>query len=214
MRGIQTVAKRAFDYLFGIVLAVLSFPFLLLAMLIVRIASPEAPVLFRQERIGRKRRTITIYKIRSMTAETDDEGRLLPDEMRLKPWGKLIRKTNLDEIPQIFNILKNEMSLIGPRPLLPREMLVMSEEEQELRQSVFPGITGWEAVHEGESSSRREMAEFDLEYVRNWSLALDLKIIFMTAYIVLGFRRPPDAVRAPDIDQELDRRQEKGKQEP
>ena len=135
-----------------------------------------------------------------MTNECDAEGNLLPDEQRLKTWGKVIRKLSLDELSQIFNILSGQMSWIGPRPLLPREMLVMTEDEQRERQSVIPGITGWEAVNEGKSSTRREMAEFDLYYVRHWSLLLDLRIFFMTVGKLLGARRPDDAHRAPKLD--------------
>lgn len=138
-----------------------------------------------------------------MTNDKDVQGNYLPDEMRLKKWGKIIRKTNLDEIPQIFNILKNEMSLIGPRPLLPKEMFVMSDLEQKKRQSVFPGITGWEAVNEGKSKNRREMAQFDLYYANNWSILLDMKILFLTAYLVFAYKRPSDAIRAPKIDNEI-----------
>lgn len=138
-----------------------------------------------------------------MTNERDENGEFLPDSIRLKTWGKVIRKTNLDEIPQIWNILKGEMSLIGPRPILPKEMLVMNDEEQAKRQSVLPGITGWEAVHEAETSTRRAMAEYDLYYVDNWSLTMDIKIFFMTAFKVFANRRPPDELRAPDINKEI-----------
>ena len=143
-----------------------------------------------------------MYKLRSMTNERDTEGNLLPDEMRLKKWGKIIRKTNMDELFQIWNILKGEMSFIGPRPILPDEMKVMTESEQQERQSMRPGITGWEAVHEGMSTTRREMAMFDLYYVRNWSLKLDWQVFYKTILIVLGFNRPADHVRAPKMTDE------------
>ena len=142
-----------------------------------------------------------MYKLRSMTNERDAEGNLLPDEVRLKTWGKIVRKTNMDELFQIWNILLGEMSFIGPRPILPQEMLVMTEEEQKERQSMRPGITGWEAIHEGESESRREMAEFDLYYVRNWSLGMDWKIFYTTIGLVVGFARPDDKYRAPKLDE-------------
>ena len=134
-----------------------------------------------------------------MTNERDKNGELLPDELRLKKWGKIVRKTNMDELFQIWNILKGEMSFIGPRPILAKEMLVMTEAEQTERQSMRPGITGWEAVHEGESENRRQMAEFDLYYVRNWSLKLDWLVFFKTFAIVFGFQRPDDSVRAPKM---------------
>lgn len=207
MKLMQYCVKRLFDYLFSILLAVCASPFFLLAMLVVRIASPEDPVFFTQKRVGYRRKEMTIYKLRTMTNEKDENGVLLPDEYRLKRWGRILRKTNLDEIPQILNVFRRELSLIGPRPLLPREMLVMTEEEQALRQSVLPGITGWEAVNEGKSSSRREMAEFDLYYVNHWSLWLDLKIFAMTAVEIFGFLRPKDSVRAPSIEKELAQRE-------
>ena len=120
----------------------------------------------------------------------------MPDEVRLKKWGKIVRKTNMDELFQIWNILKGEMSFIGPRPILAKEMLVMTGAEQQERQSMRPGITGWEAVHEGESENRRQMAEFDLYYVRNWCLKLDWIVFCKTFTIVLGFQRPADSIRA------------------
>jgi undecaprenyl phosphate N,N'-diacetylbacillosamine 1-phosphate transferase len=134
-----------------------------------------------------------------MTNEKDAEGNMLPDEVRLKRWGRIIRATNIDELFQIWNILKGDMSFIGPRPLLPREMVVMTAEEQAERQSVRPGITGWEAIHEGESETRRQMAEFDLYYVRNWNLGLDWTVFYRTVMIILGFQRPDDSVRAPKV---------------
>ena len=142
-----------------------------------------------------------------MTNERDAQGVLLPDEVRLKRWGKIIRKSNMDELFQIWNILKGDMSFIGPRPILPEEMLVMTEAEQIERQSMRPGITGWEAVHEGESETRREMAMMDLYYVRNWSLKLDWIVFYKTIGIILGFQRPDDSVRAPKmtVDQIIDK---------
>jgi undecaprenyl phosphate N,N'-diacetylbacillosamine 1-phosphate transferase len=203
MRTIQFAIKRVFDFFFSFLLAVCSLPFLLIAMLTVKICSPESPVIFKQERIGYKGAKFTLYKLRSMTNERDEAGNLLPDEVRLKKWGKIIRKTNLDEIPQIFNILRGQMSFIGPRPLLEKEMVVMNEEEQTRRQSVLPGISGWEAINEEKSSTRREMAEYDLFYVDRWSLWMDTKIFFWTIFIIFGFSRPDDNLRAPKIELEF-----------
>lgn len=191
--------KRLFDIILALILIVPGFLLLLLGMLFVKIVSPESSPIFKQTRVGYKNTNYTLYKLRSMTNERDADGNLLPDEVRLKKWGKIIRKTNMDELFQIWNILKGEMSFIGPRPLLPQEMLVMTVAEQEERQSMRPGITGWEAVHEGESSNRREMAEKDLFYVRNWSLGLDWQVFYKTFAIVLGFQRPDDSVRAPKM---------------
>lgn len=194
--------KRLFDILLALIFFLPSVFVLLCGMLLVKIASPEASPIFKQNRVGYKNRIFTLYKLRSMTNERDLNGELLPDEARLKKWGKIVRATNIDELFQIWNILKGEMSFIGPRPILPDEMKVMTLAEQEERQSMRPGITGWEAVHEGQSNTRREMAMFDLYYVRNWSLKLDWQVFYKTIAIVLGFQRPGDSVRAPKMTED------------
>ena len=191
--------KRLLDSILALMLFIPAALVLLFGVLFVWIVSPESSPIFKQERVGFKGKLFTLFKLRSMTNERDENGDLLPDEMRLKKWGKIVRKTNMDELFQIWNILKGEMSFIGPRPILAKEMLVMTTEEQQERQSMRPGITGWEAVHEGESSTRREMAEKDLYYVRNWSLKLDWLVFYKTFQIVLGFQRPDDSVRAPKM---------------
>lgn len=191
--------KRIFDLVLALILFIPASLVLLCGIIFVKIVSPESSPIFKQERVGYKNKLFTLYKLRSMTNERDKNGELLPDELRLKKWGKIVRKTNMDELFQIWNILKGEMSFIGPRPILAKEMLVMTEAEQTERQSMRPGITGWEAVHEGESENRRQMAEFDLYYVRNWSLKLDWLVFFKTFAIVFGFQRPDDSVRAPKM---------------
>ena len=191
--------KRLLDLILALMLFIPAALVLLFGVLFVSIVSPESSPIFKQERVGFRGKLFTLFKLRSMTNERDENGDLLPDEMRLKKWGKIVRKTNIDELFQIWNILKGEMSFIGPRPILAKEMLVMTTEEQQERQSMRPGITGWEAVHEGESSTRREMAEKDLYYVRNWSLKLDWLVFYKTFQIVFGFQRPDDSVRAPKM---------------
>lgn len=191
--------KRLFDFVLALVIFIPASLVLLCGIVFVKLVSPESSPIFKQERVGYKRKLFTLYKLRSMTNERDENGELLPDEIRLKKWGKFVRKTNMDELFQIWNILKGEMSFIGPRPILAKEMLVMTEAEQIERQSMRPGITGWEAVHEGESRTRREMAEKDLYYVRNWTLKLDWLVFYKTFQIVLGFQRPDDNVRAPKM---------------
>lgn len=191
--------KRLLDLLLALVLLIPGALVLLVGALWVSIVSPEASPIYKQVRVGYKGKYFTLFKLRSMTNEVDSNGRLLPDNVRLKRWGKIIRSTNIDELFQIWNILKGEMSFIGPRPILPKEMLVMTIEEQSERQSMRPGITGWEAIHEGESENRRKMAEFDLYYVRNWSLRMDWLIFYRTLRIVLRFQRPDDCVRAPKM---------------
>ena len=193
--------KRFLDFTFTLVLFVPSAFILFAGMLFVKIVSPESSPIFKQVRVGYRNKHFTQYKLRSITNETDADGNLLPDELRLKKWGKVVRKTNIDELFQIWNILIGEMSFIGPRPILPKEMLVMTESEQRERQSMRPGITGWEAIHEGKSQSRREMAEFDLFYVRNWSLSMDWKIFYTTIGLIVGFARPDDKFRAPKLNE-------------
>lgn len=195
----QKFIKRLLDIILAIILFIPASIMLLLGMLLVACKSPDSSPIFRQKRIGYKGKVFTLVKLRSMTNERDSNGDLLPDELRLKTWGKIIRKTNIDELYQIWNIFKGDMSFIGPRPLLPKEMLVMTENEQTERQSMRPGITGWEAVHEGESSTRRQMAEHDLYYVRNWSLKLDWLVFYKTLLIIFGFQRPDDSIRAPKM---------------
>ena len=200
-QSFQLLLKRAFDVLWALLLLVPAALLLALGGLLVKLCSPGAPVLFKQLRVGFRRRPFIIYKLRSMTDERGADGRPLPSEQRLKWWGKVLRGSNIDELPQILNILKGEMSWIGPRPLLPEEMAVMTESEQEERQAMRPGIAGWEAVNEGKSSSRREMAMFDLEYVRNWSVWFDVKIFLKTVAIVFLKLRPGEEGRAPKLDE-------------
>ena len=201
-RKIQFLIKRIFDLAFSAILLIFSLPFFAAAVAVIKICSPEAPVIYRQQRVGLCGREFTIFKLRTMTEQRDENGVLLPDEQRLRRWGRIIRKTNLDEIPQVFNIFLNQMSLIGPRPLLKKEMRVLSEDEQKIRQSVLPGITGWEAVNESRAHTRRKKALYDLYYVKHWSLWLDIKIFFMTAALIFGFGRPDDSLRAPKIEDE------------
>lgn len=198
----EKVVKRCFDVVFAMVVSIFVFPIIGVFMLVVKICSPESSVIFKQERIGFRKKPFMIHKLRSMTNERDENGELLSDEQRLKIWGKIIRKLSIDELTQIVHIFSGKMSWIGPRPLLPCEMLVMTEEEQELRQSVMPGITGWEAVNEEKSDNRRTMAEFDLYYARNWSLRFDAKIFFMTIVKLFKADRSDDAHRAPKLKDE------------
>lgn len=191
--------KRVFDFVFALILIIPAILVSFMGMLFVKMVSPEASPIFNQVRVGYKGKQFVMYKLRSMTNERDENGELLPDEVRLKKWGKIIRATNIDELFQIWNILKGKMSWIGPRPLLPGEMLVMTKDEQRERQSMHPGITGWEAIHESKSETRAEMAQFDLYYVRNWSLWLDCQVFFTTIAIIFLKLRPDDSVRAPKV---------------
>ena len=198
----EKIIKKAFDLGVAAVGSVFAAPVLLCSMAVVHKNSPEDPAIFRQTRVGHGGKPFTMYKLRTMTNERDENGELLPDEARLKSWGNVFRTLNIDELPQILNILKGEMSWIGPRPLLPHEMAVMTPEEQAERQSMLPGVTGWEAINEAKSDSRRRMAEYDLEYVRNWSLGFDLKILWKTAELLVTKGRAADAFRAPKLKEE------------
>lgn len=209
----KPIFKRFWDIVFGLILGCVAIPILLLAMLFVFLVSPRSgSPIFKQVRVGRKGKEFTMLKLRTMTNDKDENGEFLPDEQRLKWWGKIIRKTNIDELTQILHILIGQMSFIGPRPLLPKEMLVMTTKEQEKRQSIRPGIVGWESVNEDKSSSRAEMAQFDLYYVDHRSFGLDLKILFKTIFGI--FRRPDDSLRAPKLsEEEIKEAQERDKEE-
>ena len=124
-----------------------------------------------------------MYKLRSMTNEKDANGKLLPDSQRIKTWGKIIRKTSIDEIPQVINILKGEMSLIGPRPILPSSVEKL-DDYQLRRQDVLPGISGWQTVNEWATPTWEKTFEYDIYYIDNFSLWLDIKIFFKTIYMV------------------------------
>ena len=205
--------KRFWDIIFGLILGLIAIPILLIAALFVFLVSPRSgSPIFRQVRVGRKGKTFVMLKLRTMTNDKNEAGEFLPDEERLKWWGKIIRKTNIDELTQILHILIGQMSFIGPRPLLPKEMLVMTTKEQEKRQSIRPGIVGWESVNEDKSSSRAEMAQFDLYYVDHRSFSLDAKILFKTIFGI--FRRPDDSLRAPKLsEEEIKKAQERDKKE-
>ena len=208
------ITKRLFDLVFGILLGIVAIPVLIVACIFVFICSPESSPIFKQVRVGYKGKEFVMLKLRTMTNKKDENGEYLPDSERLKWWGKIIRKTNIDELTQIIHILAGQMSFIGPRPLLPKEMQVMTKKEQEKRQSVLPGIVGWESVNEDKSSSRAEMAQFDLYYVDHWSIGLDIKIFFLTIFKIFSFSRPDDSLRAPKLtEEEIEKAKEKEKEE-
>jgi lipopolysaccharide/colanic/teichoic acid biosynthesis glycosyltransferase len=137
------------------------------------------PILFRQKRPGLNQKIFEIYKFRTMTNEKDDNGNLLPDEQRLLGLGKTIRSLSLDELPQIFNVLKGDMSFVGPRPLLV-EYLPLYNEKQKRRHDVKPGITGWAQVNGRNAISWEQKFEYDVWYVDNQSFWLDMKIFWLT----------------------------------
>lgn len=146
------------------------------------------PVVFRQRRVGLDGREFAIRKFRTMTNARGPDGQLLPDSERLTPLGRLLRRTSLDELPELFNVLRGDMSLVGPRPLLPEYMAYYTP-RQHLRHTVRPGLTGWAAVNGRNTTSWDERFALDLHYVENMSLALDLEILARTVLTVI---RPRD----------------------
>lgn len=179
MRGFyRRWGKRAFDIaVSALALILLSLPLLILwALSSLKIGRP---VLFRQERAGLRGRVFTMVKFRTMRDDRLPDGSLAPDEVRLTRYGKMLRSTSLDELPELFNILKGDMSLVGPRPLLVRYLERYSP-EQARRHEVLPGLTGWAQVNGRNALSWEDRFKLDVWYVDNCSFALDLKIIAMT----------------------------------
>jgi lipopolysaccharide/colanic/teichoic acid biosynthesis glycosyltransferase len=170
--------KRFLDLITSLVLILLLSPFFLLITLFLALANGGNPF-FVQPRPGKHGRIFKVIKFKTMNDKKDKEGNLLPDAERLTPVGKAIRKTSLDEMPQLINVLKGEMSFIGPRPLLV-EYLPLYSKEQARRHEVRPGITGWAQVNGRNAITWEQKFNFDVYYVDNLSCALDLKIIFMT----------------------------------
>lgn len=170
--------KRILDILLSIVGIVLLSLFILILMCLVKIKL-GSPIFFTQERPGKNKKIFSLKKFRTMTDKKNSEGELLPDEMRLTKFGQFLRNTSLDELPELWNILKGDMSFIGPRPLLVGYLLRYSE-EQNRRHNVRPGLTGLAQVNGRNLLSWEERFKLDVEYVENISLGLDCKIIFMT----------------------------------
>lgn len=175
--------KRLLDILLsGLALIVLS-PVLLVTAILVRVKL-GSPVIFRQPRPGKDEKVFELYKFRSMTDERDGDGQLLPDEVRLTAFGKKLRSTSLDELPELLNILKGDMSIVGPRPLLVK-YLPLYNEEQKHRHDVRPGLTGWAQVHGRNTITWEEKFNYDVWYVRHMTFLVDIKIIFLTIKKVL-----------------------------
>ncbi|EHS6613982.1 undecaprenyl phosphate N,N'-diacetylbacillosamine 1-phosphate transferase [Campylobacter jejuni] len=178
----EKVFKRIFDFILALVLLVLFSPVILITALLLKIT--QGSVIFTQNRPGLDEKIFKIYKFKTMSDERDEKGELLSDELRLKAFGKIVRSLSLDELLQLFNILKGDMSFVGPRPLLV-EYLPLYNKEQKLRHKVRPGITGWAQVNGRNAISWQKKFELDVYYVKNISFLLDLKIMFLTALKVL-----------------------------
>lgn len=175
--------KPTFDRFLAFVLIVLFLPLMVMVAFMIFLWDGR-PVIFTQNRPGKDGKIFKIYKFRTMTNDKDENGKLLPDKDRLKGIGRLIRSTSLDELPQLFNVLKGDMSFVGPRPLLV-EYLPLYNEKQKKRHNVKPGITGWAQVNGRNAISWKQKFEYDVWYVQNLSFFLDMKILWMTFMKVL-----------------------------
>ena len=172
------VIKRTFDLIAALGGLIILLPIILVVAILVR-CNLGSPIIFTQERIGKDNKKFKMMKFRSMKNSTDKDGNLLSDEQRLTKFGKTLRSLSLDELPELINVLKGEMSLIGPRPLLV-EYLPLYSKRQLKRHEATPGLTGWAQINGRNSLSWKEKFELDIYYVENWSLGLDIKIFFMT----------------------------------
>ncbi|MCM3111543.1 sugar transferase [Lederbergia lenta] len=186
--------KRLLDIICSIFLLILFFPLLLITGLLIKVIL-GGPILFKQQRPGLLARPFYLYKFRTMTDHRDQQGNLLPDKLRLTAFGVFLRKSSLDELPQLINVIKGDLSLVGPRPLL-MDYLPLYTEEQSKRHLVRPGITGWAQVNGRNAISWERKFELDIWYVQHQSLLLDLKILLLTIKKVIlsvGINQPGSA---------------------
>ena len=176
--------KRLLDFTLSLLALIVLSPILLITAILVRVKL-GSPVIFSQERPGRHEKIFRLYKFRSMTDQRNADGELLPDEQRLTHFGKMLRSTSLDELPELWNILRGDMSIVGPRPLLVK-YLPLYNAHQARRHEVTPGLTGYAQVHGRNAISWEEKFDLDVYYVDHISFALDVKIIFMTVRCVFA----------------------------
>lgn len=177
------IIKPLSDFIVSLVGLIIISPLLILITILLSLANKGKPFFF-QNRPGKYGKNFKIVKFKTMTDAVDKDGKPLPDELRLTTIGKFVRKTSIDEIPQLFNVLKGDMSIIGPRPLLP-QYLKLYTKRQRKRHEVRPGITGWAQVNGRNAISWTQKFEYDIWYVENISFVLDLKILFKTIKKVL-----------------------------
>lgn len=176
--------KRAIDFTIVLMALLVIWPILLVITIWLHFANKGAGAFFYQERPGKDGKIFKVIKFKSMTDERDAEGNLLPDKERITSAGRFVRKTSIDELPQLINVLKGDMALIGPRPLLPEYLPYYTEREQ-LRHTVRPGITGWAQVNGRNNVTWDQKLEMDVYYVEHLSLAMDVKVLFTTIKNVL-----------------------------
>lgn len=174
--------KRVFDIVAALGGLIVFSPVMIIVAILIRIKL-GSPIFFTQERVGKNNKIFKMMKFKSMKDAVDDSGNQLPDSERLTSFGKTLRSTSLDELPELINIFKGDMSLIGPRPLLV-EYLPLYSKRQFKRHEVTPGLTGWAQINGRNNLSWKEKFELDIYYVENWSLKLDTKVFFLTFYKV------------------------------
>lgn len=170
--------KRLLDVIFSVIAIILLIPIYIMIGILIRI-NLGSPIIFKQTRVGREEKIFNMYKFRSMTNEKNKNGELLSDEERLNKFGKILRSTSLDEIPELFNILKGDMSIVGPRPLLVEYLDYYNERERK-RHSVSPGLTGLAQINGRNAIGWEERFEYDIKYSENITFINDLKILFLT----------------------------------
>ncbi len=170
--------KRCLDFIIALISIIIFSPVLITLFILVKIKL-GSPVIFKQQRPGRGEKIFTMYKFRTMIDEKDSEGNYLPDEKRLTKFGKVLRSTSLDELPELFNILKGDMSIVGPRPQLIKDMMFMTPQQRK-RHSVRQGLTGLAQVSGRNNISWEKKIEYDLDYIENITFSGDLKIVFKT----------------------------------
>ncbi len=176
--------KRLLDIILSLTAIILLFPIILIVTILVYFKL-GSPVLFCQKRPGKNEKIFRMYKFRTMTDERDEKGELLPDSVRLTAFGKWLRSTSLDELPELFNILKGDMSIVGPRPQLVRDMVFMSDEQRK-RHEVLPGLTGLAQVNGRNNITWEQKLDYDLEYLERVSLLKDLDILLKTIFKVMA----------------------------
>ena len=174
----RSFIKPGFDFCFAFLIICITLPLFFILGFLLFLQNSGTPF-FSQVRPGLKEKLFTIYKLKTMRDTRDDQGVLLPDNQRITPLGKIIRKLSLDELPQFWNVLKGDMSFVGPRPLLP-EYLPLYNKKQKNRHNLKPGITGWAQVKGRNTISWQQKFEYDLWYIENQSFILDLKILLFT----------------------------------
>lgn len=193
--------KRYFDIVLALLMLAFLWPFMLLCMLWVKLES-RGPAIFKQKRPGYKQRIFSLYKFRSMRAETVRDGKMLTDQERMTKSGNFLRKTSLDELPQLINILRGEMSFIGPRPFLINDLGKYTE-EQKIRFDVLPGITSWTAIHGRNNVPEQDKFNYEIYYVKNIGFKIDAEIFIKTILLVFTQKNVVNEVNEQRIAAEI-----------